>query len=78
MLKLQDVKMGLAEAALGEGTGTRLHKMSVKEIKFVSFLDLRIRRLALINFPAVRHGEAQGEAELGSAPRAARGRGRGL
>ena len=37
MLKLQDVKMGLAEAALGEGTGTRLHKMSVKEIKFVSF-----------------------------------------
>ncbi|KAI4522550.1 hypothetical protein K525DRAFT_255497 [Schizophyllum commune Loenen D] len=35
MLKLQDVKMGLAEAALGEGTGTRLHKMSVKEIKFL-------------------------------------------
>ncbi|KAL1746595.1 P-loop containing nucleoside triphosphate hydrolase protein [Schizophyllum fasciatum] len=35
MLKLQDVKVGLAEAALGEGTGTRLHKMSVKEIKFL-------------------------------------------
>ncbi|TFK61429.1 hypothetical protein BDN72DRAFT_460900 [Pluteus cervinus] len=35
MLKLQDVKVGLAEAALGEGTGARLHKLSVKDIKFV-------------------------------------------
>lgn len=26
---------GLAEAALGEGAGTKLNKMSVKEIKFV-------------------------------------------
>lgn len=36
MLKLQDVKVGLAEAALGEGTGNKLHKLSVKDIKFVS------------------------------------------
>jgi hypothetical protein len=35
MLKLQEVKVGLAEAALGEGSGTKLHKMSVKDIKFV-------------------------------------------
>lgn len=35
MLKLQEVKVGLAEAALGEGTGTKLHKLSVKDIKFV-------------------------------------------
>ncbi|EGO02949.1 hypothetical protein SERLA73DRAFT_103014 [Serpula lacrymans var. lacrymans S7.3] len=33
MLKLQDVKVGLADAALGEGTGIKLHKMSVREIK---------------------------------------------
>ncbi|KAJ7145709.1 SNF2 family N-terminal domain-containing protein [Mycena epipterygia] len=33
MLKLQDVKVGLADAALGEGTGGSLHKMSVKDIK---------------------------------------------
>ncbi|KIY72134.1 hypothetical protein CYLTODRAFT_418117 [Cylindrobasidium torrendii FP15055 ss-10] len=34
MLKLQEVKVGLAEAALGEGTG-KLHKLSVKDIKFL-------------------------------------------
>ncbi|THH13318.1 hypothetical protein EW146_g6890 [Bondarzewia mesenterica] len=33
MLKLQDLKVGLSDAALGEGTGIKLHKMSVKEIK---------------------------------------------
>ncbi|KAJ7131709.1 SNF2 family DNA-dependent ATPase [Mycena crocata] len=33
MLQLQDVKVGLADAALGEGTGGNLHKMSVKDIK---------------------------------------------
>ncbi|KAF5325961.1 hypothetical protein D9611_000760 [Ephemerocybe angulata] len=35
MLKLQDVKTGLAEAALGEGTGGKLHKLSVKDIKYL-------------------------------------------
>lgn len=35
MLHLQDVKTGLAEAALGEGTGAKLHKLSVKEIKLL-------------------------------------------
>ncbi|KAG2133783.1 P-loop containing nucleoside triphosphate hydrolase protein [Suillus bovinus] len=33
MLRLQEVKSDLADAALGEGTGTKLQKMSVKEIK---------------------------------------------
>ncbi|KAJ7024175.1 SNF2 family DNA-dependent ATPase [Mycena alexandri] len=33
MLQLQDVKVGLAAAALGEGNGASLHKMSVKDIK---------------------------------------------
>jgi SNF2 family DNA or RNA helicase len=33
MLRLQEVKTNLADAALGEGTGTKLQKMSVKEIK---------------------------------------------
>ncbi|KAF7421162.1 hypothetical protein PC9H_011682 [Pleurotus ostreatus] len=33
MLKLQDVKTGLAEAALGEGSGGKLHRLSVKDIK---------------------------------------------
>ena len=36
MLKLQETKMGLAEAALGEGGGVKLHKLSVKELKDVS------------------------------------------
>ncbi|KAI9457065.1 SNF2 family N-terminal domain-containing protein [Russula earlei] len=35
MLRLQDVKTGLADAALGEGTGVKLHKLSVKEIQAV-------------------------------------------
>ncbi|KAF9040113.1 SNF2 family N-terminal domain-containing protein [Panaeolus papilionaceus] len=35
MLRLQDVKIGLAEAALGEGNGQKLHKLSVKDIKFL-------------------------------------------
>ncbi|KAH9985885.1 SNF2 family N-terminal domain-containing protein [Russula compacta] len=33
MLRLQDVKTGLADAALGEGTGVKLNKLSVREIK---------------------------------------------
>ncbi|KAL0564202.1 hypothetical protein V5O48_017851 [Marasmius crinis-equi] len=35
MLKLQEVKTGLAELALGEGTGTKLSKLSMKDIKFL-------------------------------------------
>ncbi|EAU87720.1 hypothetical protein CC1G_08756 [Coprinopsis cinerea okayama7 len=35
MLRLQDVKVGLAEAALGEGSGAKLHRLSVKEIKYL-------------------------------------------
>jgi len=35
MLKLQDVKTGLAEAALGEGSGAKLQKLSVKDIKYL-------------------------------------------
>ncbi|KAI0691058.1 SNF2 family N-terminal domain-containing protein [Cytidiella melzeri] len=35
MLRLQETKTGLAEAALGEGTGVKLHKLSVKELKDV-------------------------------------------
>ncbi|KAJ6542825.1 P-loop containing nucleoside triphosphate hydrolase protein [Mycena capillaripes] len=33
MLGLHDVKVGFSDAALGEGTRGRLHKMSVKDIK---------------------------------------------
>jgi len=36
MLRLQEVKAGLADAALGEGNGVKLNKMSVKEIQAVS------------------------------------------
>ncbi|KIK57545.1 hypothetical protein GYMLUDRAFT_203637 [Collybiopsis luxurians FD-317 M1] len=35
LLQLQDVKVGLAEAALGEGSGTKLNKLSMKDIKFL-------------------------------------------
>ncbi|KIY44892.1 hypothetical protein FISHEDRAFT_50412, partial [Fistulina hepatica ATCC 64428] len=44
MLKLQDVKTGLAEAALGEGSGTKLHSLSVKDIKYVRSSLLRLYR----------------------------------
>lgn len=36
MLQLQETKTGLAEAALGEGQGVKLHKLSVKQLKTVS------------------------------------------
>ncbi|THV01709.1 hypothetical protein K435DRAFT_836766 [Dendrothele bispora CBS 962.96] len=35
LLQLQEVKVGLAEAALGEGTGTKLKKLSMRDIKFL-------------------------------------------
>ncbi|KAK7452108.1 hypothetical protein VKT23_012213 [Stygiomarasmius scandens] len=35
LLQLQEVKTGLAEAALGEGTGTKLKKLSMRDIKFL-------------------------------------------
>ena len=35
MLRLQETKQGLAEAALGEGGKIKLHKLSVKELKAV-------------------------------------------
>ena len=35
MLRLQETKSGLAEAALGEGGKIKLHKLSVKELKAV-------------------------------------------
>ena len=44
MLKLQDTKLGLAEAALGEGSGTRLQKLSVKQIREVRMLCVCVRR----------------------------------
>ncbi|KAH9837668.1 SNF2 family N-terminal domain-containing protein [Rhodofomes roseus] len=47
MLRLQDTKTGLAEAALGEGSGVKLHKLSVKELKAVRFSSLRVLVYAL-------------------------------
>ncbi|EKM76597.1 hypothetical protein AGABI1DRAFT_78341 [Agaricus bisporus var. burnettii JB137-S8] len=35
MLKLQEVKMGLSDAALGEGSGIKLSTLSVKDIKYL-------------------------------------------
>lgn len=35
MLRLQETKRGLADAALGEEGGIKLHKLSVKELKAV-------------------------------------------
>jgi hypothetical protein len=35
--------LGLAEAALGEGSSAKLHKLSVKDIKYVSELGLSNR-----------------------------------
>ncbi|KAG6856050.1 hypothetical protein H0H87_008064 [Tephrocybe sp. NHM501043] len=53
MLRLQDVKTGLAEAALGEGSGAKLHKLSVKDIKYVRSLFIQsCVRAELTNTPA--------------------------
>jgi hypothetical protein len=38
MLRLQGLKNDLSDVALGEGTGHKLHKLSVKEIKHVRAL----------------------------------------
>ena len=35
MLRLQETKKGIAQAALGEGGTIKLHKLSVKELKAV-------------------------------------------
>ena len=39
MLRLQETKTGLSDAALGEGGGVKLHKLSVKQLKAVSDPD---------------------------------------
>ncbi|ESK86005.1 snf2 family dna-dependent atpase [Moniliophthora roreri MCA 2997] len=64
MLQLQEVKVGLAEAALGEGTGTKLHKLSMKDIKF----------LFAMNNVAPNQAKAQAEAQEQTTPKGARGR----
>jgi hypothetical protein len=46
MLRLQETKMGLADAALGEGGSIKLHKLSVKELKAVG-VTLQIRPYSL-------------------------------
>ncbi|KAK7047584.1 hypothetical protein VNI00_006352 [Paramarasmius palmivorus] len=66
MLKLQEVKVGLAEAALGEGTGTKLHKLSMKDIKF----------LFAMNNVAPNQAKAQAEAQGQTTLKGARGRSR--
>jgi hypothetical protein len=51
--------LGLADAALGEGTGVKLHKLSVREIKAVRsfFLLLPLARLAYSRaLSALRYG----------------------
>lgn len=49
MLQLQETKTGLAEAALGEGNGIKLHKLSVKQLKAVSLLVYPICEFILID-----------------------------
>ena len=41
MLRLQETKVGLAQAALGEGGQIKLHKLSVKELKAVRYVPNR-------------------------------------
>jgi len=40
MLRLQETKKGLAQAALGEGGTIKLHKLSVKELKAVRYVPI--------------------------------------
>ena len=46
MLRLQEVKADLADAALGDGNGARLNKMSVREIQTVSVFLFPFLRVA--------------------------------
>ncbi|KAJ2925510.1 hypothetical protein H1R20_g11584, partial [Candolleomyces eurysporus] len=62
MLRLQDVKVGLAEAALGEGTGAKLHKLSVKDIKYLFGMTP-----ARVDPPAQRNGPNRDTPELSDA-----------
>lgn len=56
VLVLISDRAGLAEAALGEGTGVKLHKLSVKELKDVSGLGLPVgATLTCCMNSAVRH-----------------------
>jgi hypothetical protein len=53
--------IGLADAALGEGTGVKLHKLSVREIKAVSyfiFVLSRISHISPIRALALRYGSS--------------------
>ena len=38
MLRIQETKKDLAQAALGEGGAVKLHKLSVKELKAVRYI----------------------------------------
>ncbi|KAG6902647.1 hypothetical protein C0995_013772 [Termitomyces sp. Mi166 len=58
MLRLQDVKTGLAEAALGEGSGAKLHKLSVRDIKYLFGMTSAVT-------PTAANGQAQAQ---GSSP----------
>jgi hypothetical protein len=44
MLNLQELKNDLSDAALGEASGMKLHKLNVREIKRVCFQRLSLRK----------------------------------
>jgi hypothetical protein len=75
MLRLQEVKMGLSDAALGEGTGVKLNKLSVKDIRYVSDMHAWIDLLAesfyqlfgmTTSKPAKNDGKTQARPPAGS------------
>lgn len=47
---IQLLPIGLAEAALGEGSGAKLHKLSVKDIQYVSWVFAMIYFLEIESF----------------------------
>ena len=51
MLRLQETKKGLAQAALGEGGSVKLHKLSVKELKAVRFVPNQLLLLRISYCP---------------------------
>ena len=55
MLRLQETKKGLAQAALGEGGTIKLHKLSVKELKAVRYVSNPsiLPRIRLLSFATV-------------------------
>lgn len=68
MLRIQETKKDLAQAALGEGDAVKLHKLSVKELKAVRYIPylFHIPSDLLLSFGTVVRNESKRGPQTGS------------